>query len=218
MRFPLKSLALAAVFLVMTGVSASAEPYVWRDPDTHMTMSFPDTWKRISNQQPDDVLTIAAPGDGEGAICRMRVRADRRFVIYPREYADEIQRTNYSRPFWEGYVGEYAGAEINGVWDNAGLGDGFASFADVSFISASGPKMQKRGLVFATVYNDKVYITECSAEAGAFEHWYEPFLSVVKSVDFQDGYHTNLHGWYRDFMKDPVIRIRGRKDVDLYTY
>jgi hypothetical protein len=217
MRFPIKSLAIGAAILMAAVSPARAETFLWRDAENKLSLTFPDQWRQVHNQQPDDVITVAAPGDNEFATCRMRVRDDGRFTIYPRKYAANIQHINYSREFWEKYVGEFSGAEINGVWDNAGLGDGFASFADVSFISPIEPKVQKRGLIFATVYNNKAYITECSSEAGAYEHWYKPFLSFVKSVDFRDEYSPRLNAWYRGFQYDPVIRIRGRKDIDLYT-
>jgi hypothetical protein len=216
MRFPLKTLSLA-VLLCAVAIPAKADVFMWRDADTRMTVTYADTWRSIHNQQPDDVLTVAAPGDGEYATCRLRVRDDGRFKIYPTRYSDEIQRLNYSRDFWDAYVGEFAGASINGVWDDAGLGDGFASFADVSFISNAGPKVQKRGIMFATVYGNNTYIAECSSETASYEHWYKNFLSFVKSVDFRDAYHIHPNGWYRDFTTDEVIRIRGAKDVDLYT-
>ncbi len=217
MRFPIKSLAAAIIIMTAAVSPARADVFVWRDAESKLSLSFPDEWRRIHNQQPGDVFTVAAPGNNEFATCRMRVWDDGRFTIYPRKYAANIQRVNYSREFWERYVGEFAGAEINGVWDNAGLGDGFASFADVSFISPIDPKMQKRGLIFATVYNDKAYVAECSSEAAAYGDWYKPFLSFVKSVDFRNEYSPRLNAWYRTFQYDPVIRIRGRKDIDLYT-
>ena len=217
MRFPFKSIALAALLVSAAVSPAKADVFFWRDAETNLSVTFADTWRPIHSQKTDDIFAVAAPGDNEYATCRIRVREDRRFVIYPRRYAGEIQRLNYSHDFWDAYVGEFDGATINGVWDNAGLGDGFASFADVSFISSAGPKVQKRGIMFATVYNDKAYIAECSSEAGAYDHWYKPFLSFVKSVDFRDAYHIHGNGWYRDFTTDGPIRIRGRKDIDLYT-
>lgn len=217
MKFPLKTLALAVVLASVAGSPASADVFFWRDAGTNLSVTYVDTWRQINNQKPDDIFTVAAPGDNEFATCRVRVREDRRFVIYPRRDAAAIQRQNYSREFWDGYVGEFAGATINGVWDNAGLGDGFASFADVSFIPAVGPKAQMRGLMFATVYNGKAYIAECSSEASVYGDWYKPFLSFVKSVDFRNEYHIHGNGWYRDFTQDGPLRIRGRKDIDLYT-
>ncbi|MCC7305808.1 MAG: hypothetical protein IT558_06065 [Alphaproteobacteria bacterium] len=197
---------------------ASAEIFYWQDPETKLSVTFPDTWLRVSNQQPEDLWTVAAPGANDYATCRLRVDEDRRFVIYPREYADSIQRLNYSRKFWDDYVGQFNGAVINAVHDNAGLGQGFASWADVSFISSSGASVQKRGIMFASVYNDKAFVLECSAEASVYEKWMRPFLSVVKSVDFRTEYSTRLNGYYRPFQYDGRIKIHNRRDIDLYVY
>jgi hypothetical protein len=217
MRFPLKTLTFALV--LMAGIApAKADVFVWRDAETKLSLSYPDTWRQIHNQQPNDIFTVAAPGDGEYATCRIRVTEDKRFIIYPRQFADEIQRLNFSRSFWENYVGEFNGATINGVWDNAGFGDGYASFADVSFISSAGPKVQKRGVMFAANYNDQLFVGECSSETSVFVNWSDHFLSFVKSVDFKNEYALFINGWYRGFMSDDVLRIHGRRPVDLYTY
>lgn len=218
MKTSVKSFLVTASLVLIGASQASAEVFVWRDADTELSLSYPDTWRQIHNQQPDDIWTVAAPGDNQFASCRMRVREDKRFLVYPRQYSDEVQRLNYSREFWEKYISEFDGAVINGVWDNGALGDGFASFADISFNTSAGPKVQKRGLMFAGGYNDKLNILECSSESQVYDQWYKPFLSIAKSVDFKAEYHMYPNGWYRNFLKDPVLRIQNRKDIDLYTY
>ncbi len=213
-----KILLITAMYVTAGVSSAKAEIFKWQDETTKVSITFPDDWRRVSNQQPNDVITIVAPGENDYAECRLRVKEDRRFVIYPREFADEIQRTSVSKEFWEKYVGEYRSALIYAVGDNAGLGNGFASWADVSFVSPAGAKVQKRGLAYATVYNDTAYVLECSAEASVFQKWYHPFLSVLKSVDMRDEYATTVNGHYRDFQNDGKLRIHGEKDVDLFIY
>ncbi len=210
---------LITVVAVNVGISAAkAEVFKWRDPKVQVSITFPDDWRRIASQQPDDIVTIAAPGANDHAECRLRVSSDRRFLIYPREYAGSIQRTSYSRDFWSDYVGQYGSALLYSVGDNAGLGNGFASWADVSFVTPSGPKMQKRGIMYATVYNDHTYVLECSAQTDAFAKWYHPFLSVLKSVDMRDEYALEINGKYRPFQDDGALLIHGKKDVDLFVY
>lgn len=219
LRIKLRYLLLITVVCGVAGAgSAAAEVFKWQDPQTKLSITFPDDWRRIGNQQPDDIVTIAAPGANDHAECRIRVREDRRFVIYPRDFADSIQRVNYSFDFWEKYIGAFDGAVINEVRDNGGLGNAFASWADVSFIAPGATKVQKRGIMFAGVYNDHAYIYECSAENEAFMKWYHPFLSVLKSVDMRPEYTANVNGHYRDFQNDPVLRIYGERPVDLYIY
>jgi hypothetical protein len=212
------SVALAIGAGVLMPLPAAAEVFKWQDPTTKISVTYPDTWRRVGNQQPDDIITIAAPGHDDYASCRLRVREDRRFVIYPRSHADAIQRINYSRNFWDVYVGEFDGAVIHETRDNGGLGNAFASWADVSFISPGATKVQKRGIMYAGIYNDKAYIYECSAEVQAFDRWYHPFLSFLKSVDMRHEYATEVNGNYRPFQNDRVLKIYGQKPIDLYIY
>lgn len=208
------------VFVISSGAvsSASAEVFYWRDVDTRVSVSFPDTWRVIHNQKPDDVFTVVAPSDGAMPMCRLRVREDRRFVIYPARFADNIQRVHFSRDFWEQYAGEYQAATLQDVHDDAGLGRGFGSYAHIAFISEAGPRMQRRGVAFAALYNDKAYILECSSEASAFEQWYRPFLSIAKSVDFRKEVHELPGGHYRHFPVDGKVRINGQHPKDVIYY
>lgn len=204
-------------FLVFFSASdARAEIFLWQDPDTHVSMTTPDTWRRGINQKPDDVLTILAPGQNDQAACRLRVREDRRFLIHPRHMDDEIQRLHYSRDFWEYYLGEYDDVVFYRVTDNAGLAEGFASYAEASYTTTAGPRLTKHAIIFAALYGDKAYILECSAAFDAFPYWHRTFNSVLKSVDFAPYYHSDLHGHYRNFMGDKPIRINGQRPQDVY--
>ncbi len=213
-----KILLISAAVLSVGVSSAKAEVFKWRDPKVQLSLTFPDDWRRVASQQPGDVITIAAPGANDHAECRMRVSDDRRFLIFPREYAGAIQRTSYSKQFWETYTGQFGSSVLYSVGDNAGLGNGFASWADVSFTTTAGQKVQKRGIMYATVYNDHSYVLECSAETSVFSKWYHPFLSVLKSVDMRDEYAMEINGKYRPFQNDGELFIHGEKDVDLYVY
>jgi hypothetical protein len=197
---------------------AKAEIYQWGNPNVTLSMTFPDDWRRTSGQQPGDMVTVVAPGDNDLASCRLRVSEDRRSVIFPREFANTVQHINYSRDYWDAYIGEYRAAMVNGYADDAGLGRGFATWADVSFISPAGTKAQMRGMVYATVYNDTAYVFECSAEASAYPKWYNRFLSVLKSVEMRPEYAKNVNGYYRKFQNDGKLLIHGEKNTDLFVY
>lgn len=213
-----KSLLITLVFVSFGASTAAAEIFQWRDPETKLTVMYPDTWRSIHHQKPDEILSVVAPGQNDFAGCRIRVNEDRRFVIYPRNRAGAIQRTAVSREFWENYINEFDNATLHNVTDNGGLGNGFASYADVSFVTAVGPRVQKRGLMFATIYNDKAYVFECSAEHSAYDKWHRNFLSMVQSLDMRQDYATTRNGHYREFLEDPELRIHGMKPVDLYVY
>lgn len=208
------------ILLLVMAVSAPAraEVFLWQDAETKLAVTYPDTWRLMSGQKPDDAWTVLTPGDDTLGMCRLRIRDDRRFVVYPRRFADSVQRLNYSRNFWEDYINEFDGAALGRVGDNAGLGQGFASYAEVTFIDSTSPQTKKQGLFFASVYNDKAYIFECSAAETAFPALYHPFLSVLKSVEFQPEYSARTRGHYRPFPSDPVLRIHGKKPIDTYEY
>ena len=210
--------SLGLLAMTVMAPSAQAEVYFWQDPATKLSVTVPDTWRMVHDQKPDDVLTFLAPGENDHAGCTLRVREDRRFVIYPVRYSGSIQRLNYSRDFWEKYITEYDNGVLNAVTDNASLGRGFASYADASYVTTIGPKMNKRALIFASVYNDRAYILECSAEAASYDKWYNSFLSIAKAVNFRKIIYEFPAGNYRDFLQDPAVRIEGDRNIDVSYY
>lgn len=207
MQLFLRSFLTIITVLGFSFVPAQAETFYWQDDGTQVSLSFPDTWRMVHDQKADDVLTIVAPSDGAFPMCRMRVREDRRSVIFPRRFADEIQRVNYSRDFWEGYAGEFRAARLDDTHDDAGLGRGFGSYAHISFISDAGPRMKRRGIAMASSYRDKAFIFECSAEESVFEAWSPLFRQIARTVDFRKEIHELPGGHYRHFPADGVIRI-----------
>lgn len=201
---------LAILAVLGLGISsANAEIFYWQDDGSKASVVYPDTWRIVHNQKPDDVLTIMAPSDNAFPMCRLRVREDRRHVIYPQRYSKNIQHIDYSSDFWQDYVGEFRAANLGAVHDNAGLGKGFGSYADISFISDAGPKMQRRGVAFVSLYRDKAYIFECSAEASSYEQWHGSFMKIASSIDFRKEIYEFPGGNYRHFLADPVIRVHG---------
>ena len=207
MQLFLRSFLTVLTVLGLSISSASAHEFYWQDDGTKLSLSFPDSWRMVHDQKADDVLTIVAPSDGAFPMCRMRVREDRRSVIYPARFSPNIQRINYSRDFWEDYIGEFRAARLDEVQDNAGLGRGFGSYAHMSFISDAGPRMKRRGLALASIYRDKAFILECSAEASTFETWYPVFRHIASTVDFRKEMFELPGGYYRYFPGDGVIRI-----------
>jgi len=198
---------------------AKADAFVWKNYAHDVSLSFPDEWGVVSNLASDEILRIAAPqgvNEFDKPQCRLRVRDDNRFKMYPVAYSGNIQRTEFSTDFWVDYASEFAGANINHVQDNAGLGRGFASFADIVYETQENPKMVRRGIAFASLYQNKVRIFECSAEQSAYIKWYPSFMSILKSIDFK-GMQPFKRGFYRDFYAGKTV-IHGRRDVDDYTF
>lgn len=210
-------LVTVLVFAGLAG-NAKAEIFRWQDPKTGVSLNFPDRWARVHNQQPDTMITIAAPSHDDQATCKMRAREDRRFLVYPREYAANIQKLNFSTKFWEDYLGEYDDYVIESVQDNAALGRGFGSYAEASYTALTGTKSRMKALMFVANYGGETYIFECAAVQEVFGRWYPGFTNILRSVDFKKHDHELPMGNYRNFMADPLLRIHGAQPQDLYVF
>lgn len=215
----LKPLLLAALLIPALSFSARADYYVWRDVNTGLSLSYPDSWKMVNNAQADDIITLAAPSGDDHAACRLRALEDKRWLIYPPRYSAAVQKTGFSRHFWDYYLNEYSDPQILTVRDNAGLGHAFATFAVAGYRSAvPGPFMQRKALMFAGLYNDTVFIAECSAAADHFDIWRDQFMGIIKSVDFRKTHHELPTGNYRDFLSEPRFLFRGDEGDNIVVY
>ncbi len=214
-----KSLLVGAIVgisaLSSFSFDAKAEVFVVEDQDDRFTVSFPDTWAEVVNQKSDDKLTIAAQGANEFVECRVRVRNEERYLVYPETLAAEVQRQYISRDFWDHYLGEYDAVDVISFKDDSGLGHGHASMVEAAYETAGGKIIRKRGLMFASVYGSNLYILECSSEATVYDKWRPAFLGIVKSIDFHRVSHPQRQGHYRDF-KDEQVEIVGPRELDEY--
>lgn len=195
--------ALLLSVMILTPGAAKADAFVWKDPDSGLTISFPDTWNVVHDQKSDDILTIIAPSNREDPVCKVRVGDDRRYVIFPPSLGSSVQKVAVSAPFWESYLAEYDDYTVNKVHDGRGLGRWFASYAMAGYTKHDGTVIQqRRGIMFASLYNDRAYVVECSALAPAYERWADQFKSVIKSIDFKKAYHEVPTGEYANFLKE----------------
>lgn len=214
--------AIAILFLglVSAYIPAKASEIVWEDSAHKVSLSYPDTWKMVNNAKPDDVITIAAlSGEGQ-ATCRIRVREDRRYVIYPPELSEAVQRVHFSKAFWAEYLtAEYRDPEMYIVRDGMGLGRGFATYTLADYTSdVPGGEIRRRGMIIASNYNGKLYIYECSAHHLAFDMWKHMFRSILKTVDFQKQYHELPSGNYRAFMEDGYVLFEDPENMIRIPY
>jgi len=213
-----KKFLIGAFVCTFSFSAAQAEIFVIEDQNDRFSITFPDSWDTINNQKSDDKITIAAPGQYDFATCRMRVRKDGRFKIFPAQFDDTIQKLAYSREFWDDYLGDYNDINIDAFKDEAGLGLGHASMVEVAFETSDATVVRKRGLMFATLYHDTAYIIDCSAEESAFMKWRPDFLSIVKSVDFVPVRDRYSSGHYRNFPADEELVIEGPYEMDVYKF
>lgn len=202
----MRVLLLVLCFSVL-GFQAQADVFIWRDAQTNIKASFPDTWKIIHNQQPDTILTVIAPDSEAMPICRLRYREDKRFQMYPVQFESEIQKVAYSNTFWEDYlIGQYDGLDMTQMLDEAGLGKSFASFALFNYNGEPHESDDfRQGLGFASHYFDYGLIAECTANQIGYPEWVPQFMTFFGSIDYPKVYGTTVNGKYRDFINKDAM-------------
>ncbi len=198
---------MAAVALAAFISPAKADYGVWTDAKTGLTLTFPDTWKQINNVLPVDVITFSVPSGDGAATCKVRAEEDKRFLVYPNKYRQDIRDIEFSNKFWEKYASNYNSVNVFRYADNAGLGQGFSSMILASFLTppntADGSDVQDRGGVMAvTNYGDKVYVAECSSYLPVYSAYHVQFMDFFKSISFKKFYHESVVGNYRNFLND----------------
>ena len=214
MHFYLRTLLVSGLFFLASLSPATADIFYIEDQDDRFTVSFPDTWTKIGNQKTDDKLVVVGPGQNDHASCRVRVRNDRRFIIYPSQYSDEIQRVHISDGFWDNYLGDYDEVTVDAFKDDSGLGRGHASMVEASYMTSQGDLVRKRGIMFASLFYDQLYVLDCSSEESVYDKWRPAFLSIIKSVDFDPVMYDNPNGHYRPFQNDMAVEVVGPKALD----
>lgn len=200
-------LRLFIVLAVLFAPSAArADYFAWQDEKSGLTITFPDTWKMVSNAGPETILTISGPSETGRPVCRVDVRPDRRYTIFPARYGDAVQKVAVSRPFWENYLSQYDKYNLGAVHDGAGLGRWFASFALASYSRHFGEVMQSRkAIMFASLYRDELYVIECSALEHEYDRWELNFRGIIKSVDFEKAFHELPTGEYANFLDEAEL-------------
>lgn len=196
-------LAVAASVLLSTAIPAKADYFVWSDRESGVTLSYPDTWKQLNNQQPDDVITLALPSGDDKAVCRVRVNKDGRYKIFPNRFDKDIQKISYSQPFWDDYTASFDQVKVHAFRETTGLGKGYGSMELASYMTAPDEFPEYRtGIMFVSFYDNHDYVADCSANSQSYSKYHTAFLTFIKSIDFKKTVHELTVGNYRDFLKD----------------
>ncbi len=188
--------------------SARADYFLWEDPDTGLTLSFPDSWQLASNVNPSTMLTLKAPAPAQDyATCKVRVEDETRYLSYPPINDKAVQRVMYGNDFWERRVATFPESKLLKVYDQAALGRRAASYAVADYQKKIGYRnfIDMRGIMFASLYYDKVYFFECESVRHEFRYWKEMFLSIAKSIDYQKVHHELPNGNFRYFLGEDIM-------------
>ena len=208
-------LLLVMICFGMVGFSGlvHADYILWEDEKTGVSLSFPDNWELGNNRKAGDVVTLLAPGDyKDRPVCRLNVRKDGRFQVFPPRLYPAIQEIAYSREFWEKAVlAYYPEPKVVQFGDNSGLGRAFGSYVLVDYrgdISQNPPQdeaenpLEKRALSLIGIYGPDLYLFECSADKKGFDKWRPLFQSIAGSVELSPIFSSRPQGFYRDFLTE----------------
>ena len=209
----------AACFFALCGV-AKADYFVWADEKTGLTASFPDSWKIIANQQPDDILTVALPSGEDNAKCVIRADLDKRFLIYPQHLRDEVQMVEFSKDFWKDYNATYQNVQVLGYGDQTGLGKGYASTEMIAYTTPPDEPFENRAAIISVSnYYDKTYIAGCSSKQDAYSKYATKFLSFMKTIDMKKAYHELTIGNHpRNFINGGTLEFKDKNGVSTGRY
>lgn len=196
---------MVAVAVAAFVVPAKADYFVWEDAKTGLTLSFPDTWKQMNNQNPTDLVNVSIPSGDDNASCRVRAEDDKRFLMYPNAARSDIRDDYFTKDFWDKYTSAYDNVTIVRQQDNAGLGKGFASMTIASYTTPpstpeAGDMMDRAGLMAVAHYYDTVYVAECSTYMPNYAAYHTAFLQFFKSINFKKEHHELMVGDYENFL------------------
>lgn len=204
MRKPLIAATLATVLSLMS-VTAKADTFVWQDPLGDFTMSFPDVWRVQTPDNANTYLRIAGPIAEEKPVCSMQVSHDGRALIYPKRLVDEAVVNYLSEDFFRDQIAQYANAQLTAYYAPASMGSKGDATAARFVYNDNGTPMY--GIMFASLYADKLYLSSCASKLQAYNRWAPIFASILDSIELKDKYHPFAIGYYRDFLADPELAL-----------
>lgn len=198
-------LCFAVVILSLLPLAgAQAHLVVFEDDVRNISFSYPDTWRRVSIQKPDELIRIVAPGSA--ASCALKARDDHRFAVYPARYNGPLQRQNFAGGFWADYVGIYDNPAVQMI-NNVGMGRGFGSFALAAYTTPGPVNEARSSAMLVSTYQNEVTILDCSTRTEEYRSYHPVFMSIAKSVNHRQTSYDWIYGYYRNFTLDEPLVI-----------
>ncbi len=198
-------LCFAVVILSLLPLAgAQAHMVVFEDDMHNISFSYPDTWRRVSKQKPDELIRIVAPANG--ASCALKMREDHRFSVYSDHHRGALQRQNFAGNFWADYVGIYDNPAVQMI-NNVGMGRGFGSFALAAYTTPGPINEARSSAMLVSTYQNEVAILDCSTRTDQYSAYHPVFMTIAKSVNHRQTSYDWIYGYYRNFTKDKPLII-----------
>jgi hypothetical protein len=201
--------SLICFLLFLTTSSAKADVFVWKDPEFNIDLVYPDDWRVQFNAHPDLKLHILAPQGRDFAACKVNVKRDARYKVYPIKYTTRINSIVFNAENIREHFVEEDYPSVIARNDFAAIGKADAVYAEVRYVGRQqGVSVPMQALVFATLYGDMNFVFECEAAAQNWAYWKPIFMNIAKSVDFPLAQDMLPHGRYpHDFLNEGDILL-----------
>jgi hypothetical protein len=151
------------------------------------------------------MLRVAGPIAEDKPVCSMQVSHDGRALIYPKRLVDEAVVEFLDEEFFRDQIAQYANAQMTAYYAPSSMGGKGDATAARFVYNSNGTPMY--GIMFASLYADKLYVSSCASRLENFDRWSPVFASILGSVELEDKYHPFPIGFYRDFLADPELAL-----------
>lgn len=188
--------------------STRADVVVWQDPDFNYSLSYPDRWSSFFHRETPTRHAMHTRHSDEGS-CVVLAEKDGRYLIYNADELPTMVLRDINETFWQKYL------PFMNVYDrrplqfeiktirNGSLAQGFARFVTAQYQTDKGDTI--KGIYFATLYSDMIFVIGCQSKAAAFGKILPTFMGVIDSVRFENKYRPFPSNYYRDFLADDIF-------------
>lgn len=186
-------IACMALLVLASPLSTKAEVFVWNDPESAMSLSYPDHWLRQAQLSPGQKLVISHPQYQDFAHCTLHKRQKTDPLLNAQVMLDEM------------IVRGLDGVSIMKHRANAAWANRTATISEIGFShDYNGKAYPMRAVSYATIMNQQLYTLTCAAYAPRFENHQTLFASVAASVRSRITATPFVNGHYRPFIHEHV--------------
>lgn len=175
------------LFSTLVGIfnPAKAEVFVWQDAEFAVQFVYPDDWRPQFNPHPDVKLHVLAPQGRDFAACKISLKKDMRYVMYPSRYTTRINSIVFDVNGIKEHFVERDNVSVIYRNDFSAIGKADAVYADIRYVGRqNGVPVPMQVMMFATLFGDMNFVFECEAAAQNWVYWRPIFINMAQSVDF----------------------------------
>lgn len=179
--------------LMAWGNPAKAEVFVWNDPATSLSLSYPDHWLRQAQLDGGEKLLISHPQGHDLAQCVLSAQ-------------DKTDRLLNAQTVLDGLLNMgYGDATVTSHRDHASWANRVATITGARFsMMVDGQAYPMQAVQYSTLFKGQLHTLLCSAYQPRYQIHAGLFASVAASVKSKIIATPYPNGRYRDFTREHV--------------